>query len=132
MSSNTAGGVALMLFFVNLAHAEESSIVGRYTGTFQVQDNYTPNRSIGMTLVIQKVTEGKVEATGQLHARGPCHTQFPMAGTLKGNELQLETVRRAGKDSDCPIVVQMTVDGSRLAGTSGRGLPVRLTKQKNP
>ena len=121
MKSSTAGGVALMLLFASLVHAEESSLVGRYTGTFQVQDNYTPNRPIGMTLVIQKASEGKVDASGQLHARGPCHTQFPMVGTLKGNQLQLETVRREGKDSDCPIVLKLTVDGSKLVGTTGHG-----------
>ena len=119
MKSSTAGGVALMLLFASLVHAEESSLVGRYTGTFQVQDNYTPNRTIGMTLVIQKASEGKVDASGQLHARGPCHTQFPMVGTLKGNQLQLETVRPEGKDSDCPIVLKLTVDGSKLVGTTG-------------
>jgi len=130
MKSSTAGGVALMLLFASLVHAEESTLVGRYTGTFQVQDNYTPNRTIGMTLVIQKASEGKVDASGQLHARGPCHTQFPMVGTLKGNQLQLETVRPEGKDSDCPIVLKLTVDGSKLVGTTGHGLSVRLSKQK--
>jgi len=113
---------------MSFVQAEESSIVGRYTGTFQAQDNYMPGRTIGMTLVIQKVADGKVEATGQLHARGPCFAQFPMAGALKGNQLQLQTVRPAGKDSDCPMVLRMTVDGSQLVGTSGRGLPVRLSK----
>ena len=130
MKSSTACRAALMLLLANLVHAGESPLVGRYTGTFQAQDNYMPNRIIGMTLIVQKAAEGKVEATGQLHARGPCHTPFPMAGTLEGNQLQLQTVRRAGKDADCQILVKLTVDGSRLVGTTRHGLPVRLSKQK--
>ena len=129
MELKTAGGFVLMLLLASLVHAGESSLVGRYTGTFQVQDNYTPNRILGLTLVIKKVTEGKVEATGQVHARGPCHTPFPMVGTLKGNQLQLQTVRHEGQDSDCPAVVKLTVDGSKLVGTTGGGLPVRLSKK---
>lgn len=126
---STARGIALVLLpLFNFVYAGESSLLGRYTGTFQTQDNYTPNRMLGMTLVIDKVAEGRVEATGQVHARGPCFAQFPMVGALKGNELQLETVAPAGKESNCPMVLRMTVDGSRLEGTIGRSAPIRLSK----
>ena len=130
MNSISTAGLLLALGFASFACAEESSIVGRYTGTFDAPGTQRQNVPVGLTLVIDKVVDRKIEATGQIHPLGAaqCVGEFPMAGVVNGKDLRLRNVKPFGRTNECNLVLRLTVDGSRLVGTTGGGRPVQLSR----
>jgi|RhiMethySRZTD1v2_1073278.scaffolds.fasta_scaffold78661_2 hypothetical protein len=129
MKSTAAAGVSLFIVFASLTHAEESSIVGRYTGTFAGASRQRAQVPIGLTLTIHKATDGSIEATGEMYPfEGVCKGPFPMIGTVKGNELRLRNAKPFGQTGDCNFSLRLTMDGSQLVGTTYLGRPVQLSK----
>ena len=130
MNSASTAGFVLALGFAGFACAEEASIVGRYTGTFDAPGTQRQNVPVGLTLVIDKVVDRKIEATGQIHPLGAaqCVGEFPMAGVVNGKDLRLRNVKPFGRTNECNLVLRLTLDGSRLVGTTAGGRPVQLSR----
>lgn len=129
MKSSSAAGASLFLVFASLTCAEESSLIGRYTGTVDMVGLQRQNVPVGLTLVIHKASGGQVEATGQMAPLvGTCTGEFPMVGKVDGNELRLRNAKPFGQTGECNLVLRLTAKGPQLIGTAGRGLPVQLAR----
>ena len=107
MKTSVAAGVSLFLIFASLTHAEESSIVGRYTGSVEFVGTQRQNVPVGLTLVIHKASDGKIEASGQMEPLvGTCKGEFPMVGTVDGNELRLRNAKPFGQTRECNLALK--------------------------
>ena len=112
--------LALMLAFVadfGLALAQDAA-VGTFRGSFDAHTNIGLV-SVGVTLTISSVDDGKVTGTGNL-ARGVCAGNYPLAGTLKGADLAVRATQKGGPAGDCSFGFRGKVDGNRLVGTMGK------------
>ncbi len=83
----------------------------------------------GLTLVISSVEGGTVRGSAQLAGGGACDDTYPMQGSLSGGRLALRATKMGGRAGDCPLSLTLTVEGDRMAGSSGSGGGVQLKKR---
>jgi hypothetical protein len=51
---------------------------------------------------------------------GSCDGEFPVQGTYKDNKLDVRTIEKVGKASDCIFRLRMNVQGNKLVGNMGK------------
>ena len=117
--------IAGCLVFVasSVAIAQDSSLVGKYSGDFQGGRSVT-----GIVLNIKSIEDGVVKGTVErftsgrgMHGTGAaCTGEFPVEGTYKGNALQVRSVEKGGRADDCGVNLRMQVEGNKLVGTFGK------------
>jgi hypothetical protein len=98
----------------------QDTLMGKYSGNYEVQ---SPTRGVetrGMDLVIENIENGNVQGTVTRHLRGGgCRGATPVEGTLKDNQLVLKG--KGGVTADCAINLRLVSQGNKLTGTSGAG-----------
>ncbi len=118
---NNVLGVGLILFFSVSVFAQEA-LVGKYSGAF-TQPTRNGDQQVGLTLEISSVEGGAVKGTAVRMAppgRGGCRGEYPVEGTVKGNELTLKATEKGGPAGDCNVNLKLTVEGNKLVGTMGQ------------
>jgi hypothetical protein len=121
MKMPIACGVAVALLFSASTLAQEPVLSGKYSG------GYTSNRDTQIRLVldIKSVENGVVKGTISRYSsanRAPqCSGEFPLEGTLKGNQLRIRTAEGSGNTGpdDCVLRLHATVEGNKLLGKVG-------------
>ena len=120
----SAMGLALALAAPVSLHAQES-LVGTYSGSFLFpgERGDTP---LGVTLVVASVEGTAVKGTVQLNSRGACAGDYSMQGRLADNKLVLRG--KGGKAGDCPLVLSLVPEGTKLVGMVGDKYQIELRK----
>ena len=109
-------GLAFLLSFSPVALAQESP-AGRYSGSYTMQttDSYT----VGLTLDVASVEDGKVKALLLVSSRTSCRGEYPMEGIYKNNELRIRSTRRGGASGDCSVIFRGKREGNAFVGKIG-------------
>ena len=122
MKIRTGLAIAGIMLISSGCYAQDS-LSGKYTGTIG---------GSGLTLAIDSVDSGAVKATIAVSYTSTrltyCNGSHPLAGTLKGQDLELHLAPNAEKAKDCPFKVLLTVNGNSLIGATGSGVKVELSK----
>jgi hypothetical protein len=127
MRISVAFGLVVVMSAAPIAYGQES-LVGRYKGDFIVTSTFPgrPDRAIDAELIIKSVENGVVKGTGKSSSPS-CHgVEHPIEGKQEGNKLQVRAADSAGK---CTMEWSLTVEGSKLVGTTRSGYRLQLSKQ---
>jgi hypothetical protein len=110
-------GVAFLFSYPAIVHAQDS-LVGKYSGRFDAVGvvNYT----VGVTLEISSVDDGKVKGVATLSMRTACNGQYPFAGTYKDDQLVVRATQKGGPAGDCDFGFRGKREGDTLVGTIGK------------
>jgi hypothetical protein len=110
--------------------AQEADIVGKYSGSWTGEQG----QRLAAVLDIRTVEGNKVTGVlerfsnpGRQTGWRPCDGEYPVSGTLRGNELNLITTEPGGRAGDCRARIRAAVQGDKLVGTIGRS-HVELSK----
>ena len=118
---NLLATASAFVLLTSLAAAQEGP-VGKYTGSF------TSNQAaqISIILDIKSVENGVVVGQGSRYGRTQhgvalqnCVGEFPLTGSLKGNELDVRAAEKSGQTKDCQFRLRGTVSGSKILGKMG-------------
>ncbi len=112
-------GVCL-LFLYGSVFAQEA-LVGKYSGSWVYPSNrgdVSGTLALEVTSVDGETVKGKATRAAQIY--GGCDGEYPVAGTLKGNELTLRSTTKGGRARDCNLTARFTVEGNKLVGTLGQ------------
>lgn len=120
-------GAGLILFLSSIGFAQQT-LLGAYSGTFAA-----PSFSggtlvhVGLTLELTSLEDGTVKGKAVRMGTSSCAGEYPVQGTVKGNELELRSTARSGRASDCRTGFKLTVEGNKLTGTMN-GMIAQLSK----
>ena len=115
-----------LLAFIPLRLSAQESIIGTYSGHF-MQKSQRGERSRALHLVISNL-EGDVASARLTRQTSDCGGEHPMQGKYDGNRLKLRSTEKGGAAADCSLSLDLTVEGKKLVGTTGRGEQVQLSK----
>ena len=104
-------------------------LIGTYNGTYIVKVSNI-DRPMGLALEISAVDGNAVKgkATRMSNVGRPtCNGNYPMAGTLKGDALDLRSTKLGGPTGECRMRLRLAVDGNKLVGTMN-GVRAELSK----
>ena len=128
-----AGGY-LCFLVTPFASAQELS-PGKYSGS---ATGALPGTQVSYTLDIKSVANGVVEGRGERQAirqdgkrvegGGGCIGGFPLAGTVKGDAIELRATEKFGASGDCSFRLIGTVTGNKIVGKIGGKLDIELTR----
>jgi hypothetical protein len=109
-------GVGLVIFFSGGVLGQQT-LLGKYTGTYvQAISRGDVNQSLTLeiTSVDGDTVKGKAVRTAQ--RQGACNGEYPVEGTVKGNDLNLKSLAKGGPAGDCNMALKLTVEGNKLVG----------------
>ena len=125
---------SLCLLLTSPAFAQEL-VPGKYSGS---ATGGLPGTQVSFTLDIKSVADGVVEGRGERQAirqdgkrvegGGGCIGSFPLAGTVKGNAIDLRATEKFGASGDCLFRLVGTVSGNKIVGKVGGKLDIELTR----
>ena len=95
----------------------QDSIVGKYSASYSTTGINAVTYSVG--IAISSVEGGVVKGTGYRYDRA-CRGEYPLEGTLKGDEIRLRAVGKGGPGGDCGFGFTGTVQGTALVGKYGQ------------
>ncbi|MGZ8210745.1 MAG: hypothetical protein ACXWUH_09575 [Burkholderiales bacterium] len=122
MKFHTAKLIGL-LAIASGAHAQDS-IVGTYNASYSTKGIQAT--LVSVSIVISSVEDGVVKGTGIRRDRA-CAGEYPLQGTLKGDQLRLRATAKGGPTGDCSFGFAGTVQGNALVGKYG---PLELEFRK--
>jgi len=102
----------------------QDSIVGKYNSSYTTKGINALTFSVG--IAISSVEGGVVKGTGYRYDRA-CRGEYPLEGTLKGDQIRLRAVAKGGASGDCDFGFIGTVQGNALVGKYG---PLELEFRK--
>ena len=121
-------GIGLVLLCSHAALAQHA-LIGKYSG-FYLARTVTADRPMGLTLEIVTVEGDTVKGIATRMASGPrppCNGDYPVAGTVKGDALDLRSTRMGGPAGDCRMRLRLTAQENKLIGTMN-GVNTELSK----
>ena len=109
----------------SVASAQELA-PGKYTGTYDVTQ--AQGAKVSLVLDIKSVDNGTITGTGERHgitrygkrSSGGCTGAFPLAGTVKGDELDVRSAEKFGAGGDCQFRLRGKVSGNKILGKVGQ------------
>jgi hypothetical protein len=108
------------IFAASVTLAQEDVIVGKWSGTY----NAGNNRTMRVVLDIKNAEGGKIRGVGSLYSTarrgGQCHGDYPVEGTLKGDELRVRSTEKGGPAGDCTFTLSGKVEGNTLMVKRGQ------------
>ena len=108
----------------NLPAFAQESLIGTYEGTLHGVG--AKNQTIGVRLVIASVDGASVQGTATRFQKGACNGDFPMEGTIEGNNLIMKATERSALD--CNFKLSVKIEGNKLVGTGIGDKPIELSK----
>ena len=111
--SNFLIAAVLVLLFACPVSAQQT-LLGKYSGTYSTVtlSGGNPYQG-GLTLELASLEDGIVKGKA-VRGGGPCRGEYPVEGTIKGNQLELRG--KGGPAGDCGMVLRLTVEGNKLVG----------------
>jgi hypothetical protein len=107
------------VFATSFATAQDAPPIGKYSGNHQIGTS-----DVRVALDIKSVEAGTVKGTLERYVStrrgGSCDGEFPVQGTYKDNKLDVRTIEKVGKASDCIFRLRMNVQGNKLVGNMGK------------
>ena len=91
--------------------------MGTYKGSYEI--NTIRGQQQGVTLIIAAVEDGKLRGTGS-YSFGSCAGEYPVEGSVKGNEVGLRATAKGGRAGDCSFGFKGSINGNQLVGTMGK------------
>ncbi len=114
MKSFFAAGLTVAL----LASAgAQDSIIGKYNASYTITGIQAT--AMGVSISISSVEDGVVKGTGYRYDKA-CRGEYPLEGTLKGDQIRLRAVAKGGAAGDCGFGFAGTVQGGALVGKYGQ------------
>jgi hypothetical protein len=98
----------------------QEALVGKYSGHYQGPQGSDIRLALDIKSVDNGVVKGTLERRVSSRRGGACDGEFPVAGTIKENNLDVRTIEKVGKAEDCTYRLRMDVQGSKLVGTMGK------------
>ena len=102
----------------------QDALLGKYSGSYRQQVGSQGEKTAGITLEILSVEGGAVKgkaARSRLGSLDNCGGEYSLEGKVNGNELFLKSTSSSVGSGDCSMVLRLTVEGSKLAGTLNKG-----------
>lgn len=106
------------LAFSAAAGAQDANLTGTYTGSFPTSQNTTVTIRLTIASVEDGVVKGSAYRNSTARSGGQCAGEYPMQGTLKGNEVDVQG-KATQRDGDCNLRLRATVVADRLEAKFG-------------
>jgi hypothetical protein len=121
MKLKASPGLAFLVLAASL-HAQES-LVGKYSGTFNLQTQSRGVLPIAVSLNITSAANGKLLATASRSHNGKagmgCVGEYKLEGSYEGNKIDMKS-DAGGPAKDCVMRFELVADGNKLKGKMGQ------------
>jgi hypothetical protein len=118
----TATLVSGLIALAVSAQAQEG-LVGKYSGTFQLQTQSRGVLPIAISLQITSAANGKLQATASRSHNNKagmgCVGEYRLEGTYEGSKIEMKS-EPGGQGTDCVMVLHLVAEGGKLKGTMGK------------
>jgi hypothetical protein len=101
------------------AIAQEATLKpGTYTGSYPTSRDTTITIKLTIKSIEDGVVKGSAYRSSTARSGGQCAGEYPVEGTLKGNELDVSG-KATQRDGDCNFRLRAVVDSGRLNAKLG-------------
>jgi len=118
-----AAGMFLVLALPATCYAQDS-LLGKYSGSYM--GSSARSAAQGLTLEITSIDGETVKGVASRFSQsrsggsGDCTGNYPMEGTIKGDQLVLRSTEKSGRAESCSTTLRLKVEGNKLAGTMNK------------
>lgn len=99
---------------------------GKYTGSYDITQ--AQGAKVSLVLDIKSIDNGTITGTGERYGinryghrgTGGCNGAFPLAGTVKGDEVDVRAAEKFGAGGDCQFRLRGKASGTKIVGKVGQ------------